>query len=140
MEYKHLLAKINSRAKGSVIRELLKFTNKPGLISFAGGMPDPGAFPTKEISSLIKDVVEKEGKYSLQYGCTEGETSFKKEIIKMLKEDENIDIALDELMITSASQQGLDIVSKAFIDEGDNVIVSMPTYLGALQAFNAYGA
>lgn len=139
-DFTKLLAKVNSRSTASVIRELLKFTSKPGLISFGGGMPDPGAFPVKEISALMCAVVEKNPNVALQYGQTEGEPGFKQELIKLIKEDEGITVTADEIMVTSASQQALDIISKAFIDEGDTIIVGKPTYLGALQAFNTYGA
>ncbi len=139
-DFTNLLAKVNHRSTASVIRELLKFTNKPGLISFAGGMPDPAAFPAQEIAKLMAQAVENDKNVALQYGQTEGEPQFKAELIKLLKEDEGIEVSADELIVTSASQQALDIVTKAFVDEGDTIIVSKPTYLGALQAFKAYGA
>jgi 2-aminoadipate transaminase len=139
-DFSKLLAKVNSRATASVIRELLKFTNQPGMISFAGGMPDPTAFPADEIANLMGVAVQKNKHVALQYGQTEGEPGFKEEIIKLLKRDENIDISQDELLVTSASQQALDMIAKAFIDEGDIIVVSKPTYLGALQAFVTYAA
>lgn len=135
-----LLAKINNRATSSVIRDLFKYTNKPGLISFAGGMPDPSFFPAKDIIEITKDILTNNKAQVLQYGYTEGEPAFKEELRKLLKENEGIDVTNEELMITSASQQGLDIAGRTFIDEGDTIVVSKPTYLGALQAFKAYGA
>ncbi len=139
-DYSKLLASVNNRAQASVIRELLKFTNKPGLISFAGGMPDPTAFPAEEIAQLTAQTMRKEAFVALQYGQTEGDPDFKKELIKLLKEDENIDVDMEELLVTSASQQALDLVGKAFIDVGDPILVGKPTYLGALQTFQSYGA
>ncbi len=135
-----LLAKINHRATSSVIRDLFKYTSKPGLISFAGGMPDPSFFPAQDIIDITKELLTKNKNQALQYGYTEGEPVFKQELKKLLKQDENLIVTDDELMITSASQQGLDIAGRTFIDEGDTIIVSKPTYLGALQAFKAYGA
>lgn len=139
-DFSHLLAKVNGRATASVIRELLKMTSVPGMISFAGGMPAPDLFPAEEIGEIVKDVIVKEPNIALQYGCTEGEAGFKAELIKLLKADEDIDVTPEELIVTSASQQALDIVSKAFVDPGDAIIVGKPTYLGALQAFETYGA
>jgi 2-aminoadipate transaminase len=138
--YSDLLARVNGRCKASEIRELLKLTNQPDIISFAGGLPDPFIFPVREITEISCEVMNKDARTALQYGQTEGEPAFIDEVIKLLKSDENIEITRDEILITSASQQSLDLVSKTFINEGDCVIVGKPTYLGALQAFNAYGA
>ena len=139
-DFSKLLSEVNNRAKASVIRELLKFTNKPGLISFAGGMPDPTAFPVHDISRYMAQAVENNPKVSLQYGQTEGDPAFVKELIKLIKEDENIDVTPENILVTSASQQALDIITKAFINPGDIILVGNPTYLGALQAFQSYGA
>lgn len=139
-DFSHLLSEVNHRATASVIRELLKMIGIPGMISFAGGMPAPDLFPAEEIGALVKEVIEKNPNLTLQYGCTEGEPGFKEELIKLCKKDENIDVTQDELIVTSASQQALDIVSKALINPGDAIIVGKPTYLGALQAFETYGA
>ncbi|MDR0734927.1 MAG: PLP-dependent aminotransferase family protein [Elusimicrobiota bacterium] len=139
-DFSNLLAEVNNRAKASVIRELLKFTNKPGLISFAGGMPDPSAFPVKDITHFMSEAVEKNAHVALQYGQTEGEPGFVAELIKLLKSDENIEVSGEQILVTSASQQALDVVTKAFINPGDIILVGMPTYLGALQTFQSYGA
>jgi len=139
-DFSHLLARVNERSKASVIRELLKLTNIPGLISFAGGMPDPTAFPVEDIKHFMSTALDKNPGAALQYGQTEGYGDLIKELIKLIKEDENIDVAPEQVLVTSASQQALDIISKAFIDEGDIILVGNPTYLGALQAFRSYGA
>ena len=139
-DFNYLLAEVNNRAKASVIRELLKFTNKPGLISFAGGMPDPSAFPVKDITHFMSEAVEKNSRVALQYGQTEGEPAFTAELIKLLKADEDIEVSPEQILVTSASQQALDVVTKAFIDPGDIILVGNPTYLGALQTFQSYGA
>jgi 2-aminoadipate transaminase len=138
--FSKLLAEVNDRAKASVIRELLKFTNKPGLISFAGGMPDPSAFPVEDISHFMSITVKNNPHIALQYGQTEGEPAFVKELIKLIKEDEGFEVSPEQLIVTSASQQALDLVSKTFIDTGDIILVGKPTYLGALQSFQSYGA
>lgn len=139
-DFSHLLSKVNKRVTASAIRELLKIIGMPGMISFAGGLPTPEMFPAEEIGEIAKQVITSNPNKALQYGCTEGAASFKEELIKLLKKDENIEVSQDEMLVVSASQQGLDIVSKAFVDPGDAVIVAKPTYLGALQAFETYGA
>lgn len=139
-DFSHLLSEVNKRVTASAIRELLKIIGMPGMISFAGGLPTPEMFPAEELGEIAKQVIASNPNKALQYGCTEGAASFKEELINLLKKDENIEVSQDEMLVVSASQQGLDIVSKAFVDPGDAVIVAKPTYLGALQAFETYGA
>lgn len=139
-DFSHLLSEVNKRVTASAIRELLKVIGMPGMISFAGGLPTPEMFPAEELGEIAKQVIASNPNKALQYGCTEGAASFKEELINLLKKDENIEVSQDEMLVVSASQQGLDIVSKAFVDPGDAVIVAKPTYLGALQAFETYGA
>lgn len=134
------LASVNRRTKGSVIRELLKFTNNPEIISFAGGLPDPKAFPSEELAEIACDVLHKNAKAALQYGPTDGLPELKHAIINMLKEDEGITIKPENILVTTASQQALDIVGKSFIDLADPVLVENPSYIGALQVFKSYGA
>jgi len=125
--------------KRSEIRELLKLTQKPDIISFAGGLPAPELFPVEKVKEVTDYVLDNEGKTALQYGPTEGDTKLKKELIKHMKE-EGINATTDNLLIVSASQQALDITSKVFLDRGDYVFVEVPTYVGGIQAFNSYGA
>lgn len=127
------------RMKKSVIRELLKLTNKPGLISFAGGLPDPALFPVEEIKEITHYVLEKKSISALQYGTTEGDPELIEELIKLAKEEDE-HITEKNILVTTASQQGLDIIGKIFIDPSDPIVVELPSYLGALQAFNCYGA
>lgn len=134
------LASVNRRTKASVIRELLKMTSLPGVISFAGGMPDPDCFPTDHLAEIFNDILKKQSKTALQYGSTEGTAELKTQILKFLREEEGIEATADNILITTASQQALDLVSKAFIDPADPVIVENPSYLGALQVFASYGA
>lgn len=128
------------RMKKSAIRQLLKLASKPEIISFAGGLPAPEAFPVEEIADIASDVIKRDGKKALQYGATEGYSPLVEELIKWEKETNDIDIKPENLIITTASQQALDLIGKIFIDPSDPVIVERPTYLGGLSAFNQYGA
>jgi len=128
------------RTKASVIRELLKTTNVPGIISFAGGLPAPDHFPYDFVADAVKRIMDKNGRVALQYGPTDGLPELKEEFIKFLKKYEHIDAKPENLIITTASQQALDMVGRLFIDASDPVIVEKPSYMGALQVFRSYGA
>ena len=125
--------------KRSAIRELLKYLNQPGLISFSGGFPAPQSFPVEELKSIIAEVMDNEPYYALQYGTTEGDNLLRSQLAERYKML-GIDVSMDNIIITTASQQALDLIAKSFIDRGDTIIVGLPTYLGALSAFNSYGA
>ncbi len=125
--------------KRSEIRELLKFTRQPDIISFAGGLPGPETFPVKDLEDIACRVLRDKGAQALQYGPTEGETPFREEIAKWLSR-EKTSIKPANVLITTGSQQGLDIVSRVFLDPKDIVIVELPSYIGGLQAFTAYRA
>lgn len=125
--------------KRSEIRELLKLTTRPGIISFAGGLPAPDLFPVEEIKEMSRIVLEREGKTALQYGPTEGDTRLREELAKMMQKD-GVNITSNNLLIVTSSQQGLDLTGKVFIDPGDVILTSRPTYVGAIQAFHTYGA
>lgn len=125
--------------KASVIRELLKLTRKPGIISFAGGLPAPETFPAEKIKEITSSLIETKGSLMMQYGPTEGDPDLKEQILDYLKEDNpDVELTQDNILVTTASQQGLDIIGKLFINPGDSIMVGLPSYLGALQAFNAY--
>ena len=115
----------------SVIREILKVTEKPGIISFAGGLPSPRTFPVSAFSAACEKVLREDGHAALQYSASEGYAPLREMVAAMLPW--NVDPAL--VLITTGSQQGLDLVAKVLIDEGSRVLVETPTYLGALQAF-----
>lgn len=134
------LSLVNRRTKSSVIRELLKLTNQPGIISFAGGLPSPDHFPTEIVEKIVSDVFKNYNKAALQYGPTEGQPELKEELIKLLKEEDGINVKPENILITTASQQGLDLVGRAFIDSSDPILVELPSYLGGLQVFKSYGA
>ncbi len=140
MDYNRLFSKVVNRSKASAIRELLKIIANPEIISFAGGLPAPGIFPTKEIKDIFDTILTKSPKEALQYGSTEGQNSFKQELVRLMKETENIAVTPDQILVVSASQQALDMSARIFINPGDSIITTSPTYLGALQAFQVAGA
>ena len=136
MEYK--FASRMDRMKASEIRELLKLTARPEIISFAGGLPAPELFPVKEIAQVSHDLVLKEGQKLLQYATTEGRPSLREKIAKRMTEKYKTPVVADDILITTGSQQCLDFAGKLFLDPGDVVLCESPSYLGALNAFNAY--
>ncbi len=115
----------------SVIREILKITEQPGIISFAGGLPSPKTFPVSEFAAACAAVLHQDGQASLQYAASEGYAPLREIVAAGLPW--NVDPA--NVLITTGSQQGLDLVAKVLIDSGSTVLVETPTYLGALQAF-----
>ena len=127
------------QAQSSAIRELLKFTQNPEIISFAGGLPAPDVFPNERFAEACNRVLEKHSAQALQYGATEGYTPLR-EMIARHTSRYGVKAKLDNVLITSGSQQALDLIGKLLINPGDRVLVEAPTYLGALQAFSAYGA
>ncbi|UCC38557.1 MAG: PLP-dependent aminotransferase family protein [Candidatus Aminicenantes bacterium] len=135
-----LLSDSSKVLKRSEIRELLKFTRQPGVISFAGGLPYPGLFPVDELKDITNTVLEREGPQALQYGPTEGDERLIEFIVNWMREDEKAEIDKENIMIVSGSQQALDLIGRIFIDPGDPIIVGLPSYVGALQAFNSYRA
>ena len=133
--YAHRTQKMGS----SVIRELLKFTEQPDIISFAGGLPAPEVFPLKEFQEACNQVLTDHGAQALQYSTTEGYLPLR-EMIARHNARFSVRVTAENIMITSGSQQALDFIGRLFINRGDYVVVESPTYLGALQAWNAYGA
>jgi DNA-binding transcriptional MocR family regulator len=130
----------SKRLKASAIRELLKISTQEGIISFAGGTPDPATFPTEEFAKISEKVIKEEYKKSLQYSTTEGDGMLKDAYIDILRKYDNIDwIERDNMLVTTGSQQGLDLIGRIFINNGDDIAVELPTYLGALTAYNVYG-
>ena len=135
----HRYAQRTQRMAGSAIRELLKLTERKDIISFAGGLPAPDVFPIKELSEACQRVLENEGAVALQYGTTEGYFPLREQIAERTARYAT-KVIPDNIMITSGSQQALDLLGRIFINHGDRILVESPTYLGALQAWNAYGA
>ncbi|MBL8089589.1 MAG: PLP-dependent aminotransferase family protein [Anaerolineales bacterium] len=127
------------KAKTSEIRELLKLTEQPDMISFAGGLPAPEVFPIKEFQQACNFVLNERGAQALQYGTSEGYTPLR-EMIARHNSRFSVPVTADNILITSGSQQALDFIGRLFINRGDHIVVESPTYLGALQAWSAYGA
>ena len=125
--------------KSSAIRELLKITQNPEIISFAGGLPAPEVFPTERFREACDRVLEKQARLALQYGATEGYEPLR-EMIARHTSRYGVKAKPENVLLTSGSQQALDLIGKLLINPGDRVLVEAPTYLGALQAFNVYGA
>ncbi|MBY6090186.1 PLP-dependent aminotransferase family protein [Maritimibacter alkaliphilus] len=138
MDWTHVLAGRTGRMKASEIRELLKLLDQPDIISFAGGIPDPALFPAEKFGKAMSDILGgSEASVALQYSVSEGFRPLRRWIAKEMG---RIGIACTEenVMITSGSQQALDYLGKLLINPGDTALVTWPTYLGALGAFNAY--
>jgi 2-aminoadipate transaminase len=130
------------RTKGitsSRIRELLKVTQRPGMISFAGGLPAPDVFPVQRFQEACHKVLTENASSALQYSATEGYEPLRQMIASNM-DRYGIKAKAENVLMTSGSQQALDLIGKLFINAGDKVLVEAPTYLGALQAFNIYGA
>jgi 2-aminoadipate transaminase len=121
----------------SLIRELLKLTSRGGIISFAGGFPDPATFPVRELEEVTRDVLTGQAHLALQYTITEGDPRLRDELARWMAKD-GIRATQENVLITNGSQQGLDIVARVFLDPGDVIIVELPSYMGGLQAFRAY--
>jgi 2-aminoadipate transaminase len=123
----------------SFIREILKVTADPEVISFAGGLPNANFFPVDEIAAAASKVLAADGPAVLQYAASEGYAPLRQWIANRYTAD-GVQIEPDEILITNGSQQGLDLLGKVLLNEGDRVIIEKPGYLGAIQAFSLYGA
>jgi 2-aminoadipate transaminase len=128
------LAQRAEKMNPSVIREILKVTEQPGIISFAGGLPSPQTFPIEAMREASERVLRQDGKAALQYAASEGYTPLREWVAQDLLK-QGMRISPDQVLITTGSQQGLDLVAKILIDAGSRILVETPTYLGALQAF-----
>ncbi len=123
----------------SFIREILKVTEDPQVISFAGGLPNPRFFPVSRIAASVSDVLAgADAPAALQYSATEGYRPLREYIAARYRENKGLEISADEILITNGSQQGLDLVGKAFVNKGDSVAIERPGYLGAIQALSVY--
>jgi 2-aminoadipate transaminase len=123
----------------SIIRELLKLTEKPDIISFAGGLPAPEVFPVKEFEAATQQVLAEHGSRALQYGTTEGYGPLREYIVQRMSRY-GIEAEPENVLITSGSQQALDLIGKILINPGDLILTEQPTYVGAIQAWRAYQA
>ncbi|MFT9056590.1 MAG: PLP-dependent aminotransferase family protein [Ethanoligenens sp.] len=124
--------------KKSFIREILKVTEDPSVISFAGGLPSPASFPVEAIDRAAQAVLEEDGANALQYSTTEGFLPLREFICARYAKRFGLRVTPEEILITNGSQQGLDLIGKVFLDEGDGVLLEAPGYLGAIQAFSLF--
>ncbi len=134
-----VFSRVARNMKKSAIRELLKLTQRPEIISFAGGLPSPDSFPIAELKEIACEVLEEDGAAALQYGTTEGDTRLRELLVERYR-NFGLNISLDNLVISTASQQGLDLLGKILLNPDDEVICGLPSYLGGLSAFTSYGA
>ncbi len=139
VDFNEFLSSSAKCMKPSPIRALLNVVNQPGVISFAGGFPNPDTFPIEDLKTIMMEVLEEEGTKALQYGGTDGNHQLREELAKRYVRD-GLDIDKDNIIITTASQQAIDLTAKVLLDPGDIVICGLPSYLGALQAFTTYQA
>ena len=135
----HRYAQRTKTAKSSIIRELLKLTQRPEVISFAGGLPAPEVFPVARFQEACQRVLQTQASTALQYGPTEGYRPLRELIVAHMARY-GILASVDNVLVTSGSQQALDLIAKLLINRGDRILVESPTYLGALQAFDLMGA
>ena len=126
-------------AEASAVREILKVTEKPEIISFAGGLPAPEFFPTEQMAEAFHQVISSDGARALQYSTTEGHAPLRALIAERMQ-TKGIRAEADNILVTSGSQQGLDLLAKVLLNAGDKILVERPTYLAALQAFSLYEA
>src|SRR4051812_40300738 len=126
-----VLSRRAERMKPSQIREILKGTERQGSITFAGSLPTPKTFPIQEFRAACDQVLDTDGQGALQYAASEGYSPLREAVARMLPWQ--VDPA--QVLITTGSQQGLDLVAKVLIDAGSRILVETPTYLGAIQAF-----
>ncbi|MCU0363947.1 MAG: PLP-dependent aminotransferase family protein [Bacteroidales bacterium] len=135
----HYLSNAGKRMKRSAIREILKHLQKPGMISFAGGLPAPESFPVDDLKDVVLEIIENNGPDGLQYGTTEGDPLLRKLLVERHNR-QGLKLTTENLIIVTGSQQAIDLIAKVFLDPEDYVLCGLPSYLGGLNAFTVYGA
>ena len=135
MDYTRFFSSDTQFMRASEVRELLKLTEGRRVISLAGGLPDPSTFPREELSEIAKYVIEEHGSKALQYAPTKGVTLYRQALADFLYRNRQIKVDIENIIVTTGSQQALDIIARTLIDPGDYVVVEEPTYLAALNAF-----
>lgn len=138
-DLKRLYSDRAGKMRKSEIRELLKVTQDPEVISFAGGLPNPKSFPIDDLSAVVQTVLKQHGQVALQYGTTQGTLELRESLADRVRKD-GIEATSDNIIITSGSQQALDTVGKIFLNPGDVAFVGLPSYLGGINAFRSYEA
>jgi 2-aminoadipate transaminase len=137
--WRHRFAQRTANMKSSAIRELLKLTAQPGVISFAGGLPAPELFPINEVRDAAVRLLERAGPQALQYSTTEGYPPLRELLVRHMARY-GIRVGIENVLVTTGSQGALDLIGKVLINPGDKILTEAPTYLGAIQAFRMYGA
>ncbi len=138
IEFEPLLSATARRSERSLIREMLKLSRHKDIISFAGGFPDPSTFPVAELGKAVDQILSANAGLALQYGPSDGDPNLRDELVKWMAKD-GIKVGRDNILITMGSQQALDLMGRIFLDPRDAIVVELPSYLGGLQAFRAYG-
>jgi len=138
--YENFYSDSAKKLKASEIRELLKLIDKPDMISFAGGLPNPNAFPLDKMKPIIEHVMNEHGRDALQYGQTEGHNKLRDVIARGMKKNYEVSQEINNIIITNGSQEALNLLCKIFINPGDSVLTSNPTYLGGILVFNSFQA
>ena len=136
--FEEKISELSKATPSSFIREILKTTEREDVISFAGGLPNPISFPSEELKESTNRVIDEYGSKVFQYSLTAGLPELRELIAVQLKEKQGMDVKGDEIIITTGSQQALDMIGKVLINPGDCVILEEPSYLGAIQAFSQY--
>jgi 2-aminoadipate transaminase len=137
IEFDAFFSKTARTAERSTIRELLKLAGRGNVVSFAGGLPDPETFPVDELRAIADEVLRTDAARALQYGTTEGDPGLREQLGAWMAKD-GITAPADDILITTGSQQALDLVGRVFLEPGDVIVCELPSYLGGLQAFRAY--
>ena len=132
------LARRAERMNPSIIREILKVTEKPGIVSLAGGLPSADTFPIEAMREACTKVLRDAPREALQYAASEGFAPLREWVAAHLQQHQGMNVSPEQVLITTGSQQGLDLAAKVLIDVDARVLVETPTYLGALQAFTPY--
>jgi 2-aminoadipate transaminase len=135
----YLFSNVSKRIVRSEIRELLRYTRKPGMISFGGGLPETALFPLEDIAEITREVLEKKGYLALQYGPTPGEPEMLEALADHMRTFGD-NASMEQICVTSSSQQGIDLLSLLFLDEDAPIIMELPSYIGGVQAFRRCGA
>ncbi|MFH2131066.1 MAG: PLP-dependent aminotransferase family protein, partial [bacterium] len=133
----HFATRMN-HVNDSFIREILKVTDQPEIISFAGGLPNPQLFPVEALAEAANRVIRDSGRQVLQYSTTEGYLPLREFISERYQRKEGLTVHPEDILIVNGSQQGIDLVSKVFLNRGDHVVIERPGYVGAIQAISLY--
>ncbi|MDQ7858873.1 MAG: PLP-dependent aminotransferase family protein [Armatimonadota bacterium] len=137
IEFEAFFSRSARTAERSTIRELLKLAGRGNVVSFAGGLPDPETFPVDELRAVADEVLRTDAARALQYGTTEGDPRLRAQLAAWMAKD-GLQVAPDDILITTGSQQALDLVGRVLLEPGDAIVCELPSYLGGLQAFRAY--